>query len=445
MTHSPRVVILCAYFQESLVGQLVNQAERWGAGLHLWALESPLPSVEPYTRGSGRLGKFQALNRLLPWARGADLVVMIDDDVELPADFLPRYTALVTALRASIAQPALTADSHHSYAINIEQPGRWARLTNFVETGPVLSMTRDFLERVTPFPESNPMGWGQEARWLEVAQLRGDRMAVVDSCAVKHNFRPVAALYDRDDAGKRMGEYLAANGLVWSPEGHRTEREFVRVPRFRDDYLSQHPVPPEAVSHGQGTDSALDLPLLWAVASLVRPAEIIELGTRHGVSTRTLVHAARRWGGRVTTVDPSDARPFLKGVDCRFLQTTGERLYHETDATTRLLFIDTDPHSYRQTRNWLDSWVLNRVEPGGVAVFHDVVGDRSRFQVAQAVRDWLREHPRGWRWQEFDGTSGLGLLWRVGDEPDWEAEQARALRYWPPFVGATNGRHTDTL
>ncbi len=62
-----------------------------------------------------------------------------------------------------------------------------------------------------------------------------------------------------------------------------------------------------------------------------------------------------------------------------------------------------------------------------MAVFHDVVTVRPEIQVAQAVRDWLREQPPVWRWQEFAGTSGLGLLWRVGDRPDFEGLLASSI------------------
>ena len=59
--------------------------------------------------------------------------------------------------------------------------------------------------------------------------------------------------------------------------------------------------------------------------------------------------------------------------------------------------------------------------PGGVAVFHDIVAARPEIQVAEAVRDWVGEQPGGWRWQEFPGTWGLGLLWKTTDAPDFEA------------------------
>jgi predicted O-methyltransferase YrrM len=158
---------------------------------------------------------------------------------------------------------------------------------------------------------------------------------------------------------------------------------------------------------------------------LVRPELIVELGTRWGTSTRTLIHAAGQWGGKVVTVDPADARPYLAGLPCEFMQKTAEELFRVWNRPVKMLFIDTDPHSYEQTRRWLDTWVQTWLADGGVAVFHDVLSARAEIQVAQAVRDWLREQPRVWRWQEFSGSSGLGLLWRVADRPDFEGLFAR--------------------
>lgn len=427
MRREPRISVLTPYFEDGLVEAQVEGLSRWGPDIHLWALESIRSSVASYTRGSGALGKFEALNRLLPRAADSDLVLFVDDDVAFPADFLPRYAAIVAELGADLAQPALTADSHHSYPITLERQGAWARTTNFVEIGPVVSMSRAFLDLVSPFPESNPMGWGLEAHWAKVARERGMTLAIVDACPVEHRVRPIARRYDVGEAAERMGRFLAENGLDWSPGDHRVDREYLRIYADRDAYLDAFPAPPEAVAHGAGTDAASDLALLWAVATLVRPRLVVELGTRTGVSTRTLAHAARAWGGLVLAVDPEDSRPFLDGIECEFLRMTGEALYSSSDLRPQLLYVDTDPHSYRQTRSWLDTWVRHRIPEGGVAVFHDVQETREGIRVAQAVRDWLREHPRGWRWQEFPGTAGLGLLWHVGERPDFEARAGRIL------------------
>lgn len=412
------IAVCCPYLLDGLVEQLVQDLAERDIEIHLWALQSILPGVAQFTRGTGQLGKTQALNRLLPYASNTDLVLFIDDDVRLGPRFVFTYLSVVTALGAAVAQPALTANSHYSHAITLQRQGCWARLTNFVESGPVVSMTRKFLDRVTPFPESSRMGWGLDIQWSAIAQSHGFRMAIVDACPVEHSFRPVGAHYDRAEAWKDMERFLAEHRLTWP--GHRVLHEYLRIYERSSEYLDAFPAPAEVVQHGLHSDAAQDLPLLWAVASLVRPELIVELGTRYGMSTRTLVHAAQHGCGRVISVDPVDARPYLADVPCEFIQKTGEELFRTWTTPVKFLFIDTDPHSYEQTRHWLNTWVQTWLGDGGVAVFHDVVAARPEIQVTQAVRDWLREQPPVWRWQEFAGTSGLGLLWRVGDRPSFE-------------------------
>jgi predicted O-methyltransferase YrrM len=409
-----KIAVCCSYFPDSLVESLVEDLKPWTGNIHLWALEAVVPAVAPFTRGTGYLGKFEALNRLLPHVSDADLVLFFDDDVQLGGDFLPKYLAMVRELGVAVAQPALTANSYHSHPITVERKGCWARLTNFVESGPATSMSRAFLDRVTPFPDSNPMGWGLEFQWAAMAHAYGFGQAIVDACPVGHTFRPVGERYAMDKAEEDMNRFLAHHHISWSQP--QVLREYRRIYQRRQEYLEAFPAPTEATVHGRDSDSAADLPLLWAIASVVEPETIVELGTRQGISTRTLIHAARQWSGRVVSVDPENDKAELTDLPCEFIPMRGEELFCTWSEPTRFLFIDTDPHSYRQTRNWLDSWVKAWLADGGVAVFHDVVAARPEIQVAQAVRDWLREQPPIWRWQEFAGTSGLGLLWRLEHE-----------------------------
>jgi predicted O-methyltransferase YrrM len=411
-----RVAVCCPYFQDSLVESIVDDLRPWTRDIHLWALEGALPRLAGLTRGSGPLGKFETLNRLLPFTEGADLMVFVDDDVRLGRDFLPNYAAAVKRLGAAVAQPALTPDSDYTFPITLARKGCWARLTTFVESGPVVSMTRELLQRVTPFPASNSMGWGLDYHWSAVARASGMKVAVVDAWPVEHTFRPRATRYGAEKARCDMDRFLADAGIT--DFSQQVLREYRRVYDRRAAYLEAFPAPAEAVAHGADTDAAEDLALLWAVAALVQPAVTVELGTRGGVSTRALVHAAREWDGRVITADPVDCRHCLGALPCEFVQASGEELFGAWDGPVDLLFFDTDPHSYRQTRRWLDTWVKTWLADGGVAVFHDVVATRPQIRVAEAVRDWLREQPRGWCWQEFGGTSGLGLLWRLS-ESEW--------------------------
>ncbi len=291
----------------------------------------------------------------------ADIVLFVDDDVAIGPEFVPRYLAAVEALGPSLAQPALSLGSYYSHQITRRQSDRWLRLTNFVEIGPIFSMTRELLDLVTPFPESNPMGWGLEAHWSSVVRERGLKMGIVDACPVEHSFRPVNSTYLADQARRDMCEYLKNYRFVWHPM--ETHRNFIAIPTTREEYLHCYPAPPEAVGHAEGGDSEADLPLLWAVASLVRPRTTLELGTRWGEGTRVLAHAAARWGGRVVTVDPCDAQPHLNGVNCEFVQARGEDYFRQWDAPVDLLFIDTDPHTYDQTRHWLETWVAGCAGP----------------------------------------------------------------------------------
>jgi predicted O-methyltransferase YrrM len=413
-----KTAVCCPYVADGLVVPLVESLRGSADEIHLWALDSVVPAVAPWTRGCGPLGKFQALNRLLKHAPDADVVLFLDDDVTLPPGFLRNYLALVSRLGVALAQPALTPDSYHSHAITVRREGHVARRTDFVECGPVVSLRRDLLDLVAPFPESNPMGWGLDVHWSAVARERGLGAAILDSVPVAHVHRPVGQRYDTEAASASMMGFLAERGLEWQDPG--VLRPYRYLPERREDYLQAFPAPPEAVAHGEGADCALDLPLLWAVASLARPELAVELGTRGGLSTRTLVHALSPWGGTVVTADPVNVQAELAGVPCQFVNMSGEELFDAWTTPVQMLFFDTDPHSYRQTRFWLDRWVQTWLTDGGVAVFHDVVAARPDVQVAQAVRDWLREQPRSWYWQEFPGTWGLGLLWRLGEQTDWD-------------------------
>lgn len=414
-----KTAVFCSYFADGLVESLVEDLRGVADEIHLWALDAVLPAVAPWTRGVGQLGKYQALNRLLAHIPDADLVLFVDDDVRLPPGFLPNYVQLVNRLGVALAQPALTPDSYHSHPITLEHKGCLARRTDFIESGPVVSMRRDFLKLVAPFFESNPMGWGLDIRWSALAGERGLGMAVLDAHPVTHQHRPVGERYDMGTVSDTMMRYLAEHGLEWPAP--RVLRAYRRIPERREDYLAAFPAPPETVAHGAETDSALDLLLLWAVATLVRPELVVELGTRDCVSTRTLAHALAPWEGTVVTADPFNVQARQADVPCQFVNMSGEELFDAWTMPVPFLYFDTDPHSYRQTRMWLDRWVQTWLTEGGVAVFHDVVGARPEVQVAQAVRDWLREQPRTWYWQEFPGTWGLGLLWRLTEPLDWEA------------------------
>jgi predicted O-methyltransferase YrrM len=175
-------------------------------------------------------------------------------------------------------------------------------------------------------------------------------------------------------------------------------------------------VPPAIMALGQGSDIEEDNPILYSIVSLQQPKTIVELGTRHGISTRAIA-AARTLGSCFFTVDPDDCTQYLEGVSCSPIRMTGEDFYRWFTDPIDFLFIDTDPHTYEQTMLWLKTFVEHRLAPGGVVAFHDIHPARPEIQVREAVEMWLQTH-KGWAWQVllpagqtavFNG--GLGLLW----------------------------------
>lgn len=174
----------------------------------------------------------------------------------------------------------------------------------------------------------------------------------------------------------------------------------------------------QAIQHANGTDVQDEVPLLFALACELEPKVIVELGTRQGTSTRTLWAAAQLLDAQFFTVDPEPScegyiRDILHPKYCQFLRMTGQHAFHAgvTPPGTDFLFIDTDPHTYEQTIEWLETWIRVSLVSGGCATFHDTVPARPEMEVARAVREWVAKNP-GYLWNEIPTTYGLGVLWK---------------------------------
>ena len=127
------------------------------------------------------------------------------------------------------------------------------------------------------------------------------------------------------------------------------------------------------------------LPLLAAWVRYLKATRIVELGTREGESTHTLVQAAMKTGGRVITIDKDDCRPRCKWMKGEyephivFIQSDSLMVGMENDSID-LLFIDTN-HELQHTTNELMLWAP-RVRPGGVILLHDMNCDGVLIAVA---------------------------------------------------------------
>lgn len=173
------------------------------------------PLVRDVTVLNFELGspKFVVLNRLLSTEPldSYDFIIISDDDISLPSDFLDRYLSIVVKHDFAIAQPARTHNSYIDHHFVEQLTGLEARRTRFVEIGPLYSVRKDVYPVVFPFDESTHMGWGYDFVWPCLMEKLCKRMGIVDSTPVEHSMRKPVTNYTYDDAQKTMENYLSKN------------------------------------------------------------------------------------------------------------------------------------------------------------------------------------------------------------------------------------------
>jgi hypothetical protein len=172
---------------------------------------------------AGSRGKFENLNALLAGrpAAGHDWLVVIDDDVVLPAGFLDAFIFLAERFDLTIAQPAHRRRSHAAWAVTRRQFRSVVRETAFVEIGPVFAFQARAFDTLLPFPPLR-VGWGLDAHWSAVAREHGWRLGVIDATPIRHGLRRIAVSYDRDAAVAEARDFLAHRPYVRAQEARRT-------------------------------------------------------------------------------------------------------------------------------------------------------------------------------------------------------------------------------
>jgi hypothetical protein len=167
-------------------------------------------------RLSERVPKWQIVNELIDPddLQRFDYFLVCDDDVLLAKDFVDRFFAEQQSLDFALAQPARTWRSYTDHPIVRRRLFTRARQTNFVETGPVVSLRRDFLELVYPFSLESSMGWGYDLTWPIVARERNLAIGIVDGVPVDHSLRARSALYDQREQIELMAAYLSNRSHV---------------------------------------------------------------------------------------------------------------------------------------------------------------------------------------------------------------------------------------
>ena len=179
--------------------------------------------VEFASTDAGDRGKFENLNRLLEGhpAPGHDWLLVIDDDVTLPAGFLDTFVFLAERFGLALAQPAHRRRSHAAVQVTRRQAGTAVRQTAFVEIGPVSALHAMTFDELLPFPPLRA-GWGLDLHWSALAREHGWREGVIDATPVSHGLRRIAASYDRSDAVAEARDFLAQRPYTPALEAQRT-------------------------------------------------------------------------------------------------------------------------------------------------------------------------------------------------------------------------------
>jgi hypothetical protein len=198
----------------SVVLSLIREVEAAGGVAHLWALDEPAPELAAWTRGGGAEPKFPLVRKLIELSppRNGDHVVVSDDDVAFRRGSYGQFLAVMAAAGLDLAQPPHAGPRNISHLITIARARTLARLSTFVEIGPIFALSPRLFPRWMKDLDGVTMGWGLEARWSAYPR-EGFRMGLVDAVTIRH-LGKVGVAYDRPEAVAERDAMLSAAGLT---------------------------------------------------------------------------------------------------------------------------------------------------------------------------------------------------------------------------------------
>lgn len=192
-----------------LLGQLPASAR-----VALWCLDGVAPAdLSDRTVGTGPGTRAELLNHLVAQLPASlDALVLSDDDVRFCIGDLPRLVEVGRRLRLDVYAPGHLASSHANWDFVRRRRGTLARVTDFVEQGPLLVLSPLGRDVVLPLPEGTGMSWGVEVRWWSRARQLQARLGIVDAVAVRHLW-PAAGAYERAEQEQVLQDELGRAGL----------------------------------------------------------------------------------------------------------------------------------------------------------------------------------------------------------------------------------------
>lgn len=216
----PRVLVVGVYLsgKPNLVAQLVARfgssahcevTQRWIA-LGACSVDPAVAAVTVEAVGQPT-AKFELLNRHIRPEDVAtyDYVLVSDDDVTVPRDFIDRFIGWQQRCGFALAQPARTWNSFVDHRFVRQRLRCRARETRFVEIGPIFCFDRAMARVALPFDLTSAMGYGYDLVWPVLAHRHGLTLGIVDDAAVEHAIRDQAAHYQKGPQFEAMGSFLA--------------------------------------------------------------------------------------------------------------------------------------------------------------------------------------------------------------------------------------------
>jgi hypothetical protein len=212
----------------SVVAALVAQAEAAGGVVHLWALDEVAPDLAAWTRGSGPDPKFPLLAKLIDGfpPRDGDVVVVSDDDLAFRRGSIGSFLAVMNAAALDLAMPAHSGRYNVGHVLTISKPRTVARVTAFVEIGPLFAVSPALRDRWRHDLDDVRMGWGLEARW-SAYRADGFRLGIVDAVTFRH-LGKIGTAYDVDAAFAERDRLFAEAGVSGMEELFVTENRWPR-------------------------------------------------------------------------------------------------------------------------------------------------------------------------------------------------------------------------
>jgi hypothetical protein len=193
-----RVYVIARERNMAHVKALAEQAD---GRIEIWSLE----------QRPGR--KFDLLDQLVRERPPApdEWLVVADDDIRFLRGNLTRLVAIAKAAGFDVVQPGHDRRGNVSHGMTISRPLTRARLTSFVEIGPLFAVAPGVRDRVAATFAGSGMGWGLDVGvWPALAPP--PRFGVVDEVRMLH-LGKVATEYNAEDARAEMRETVARFGV----------------------------------------------------------------------------------------------------------------------------------------------------------------------------------------------------------------------------------------